>query len=96
MIGLLLIYDSLQKTANSTCLFITPPKTVLYAGQLRILRDGPLFFIGGGGGGGGGYHFWDLQTFVLRVMCFKQFFSLHYVMKTIFLQPFLKNVTGFL
>ena len=27
-------------------------------------------------------------------MRFKQFFSLHFIMETIFLQPFLKNVTG--
>ena len=52
-------------------------------------RDGPLFFYQEG------YHFWDLQTIFSRVMRFKQFFSLHFVMETIFLQPFLKNVTGF-
>ena len=44
----------------------------------------------------GVYHFWDLQTIFFRVIRFKQFFSLHFVMKTIFLQPFKKNVTGFL
>ena len=44
----------------------------------------------------GGYHFWELQTsFFQRVMLFKQFFPSHFVMKTIFLRPFLKNVTGF-
>ena len=42
-------------------------------------------------GGGGGYHFWDLQANFLRVMCFKQFFSLHFVMKTIFLWSFFKK-----
>ena len=37
----------------------------------------------------GHYHFWDLHTiFFKRVMHFKQLFSLHFVMKTIFLQPF--------
>ena len=34
---------------------------------------------------GGGYHFWDLQTIILRVMHFKQFFSLHFVMKKTFM-----------
>ena len=33
----------------------------------------------------GGYHFWDLQTIFLKSNAFQ----------TIFLQPFLKNVTGF-
>ena len=38
---------------------------------------------------GGGYHFWELQTiFFQRVMCFKQFFSSHFVMKTIFYDHF--------
>ena len=55
-----------------------------------VLRDGPLFFYWRG------LPFLGLaDNFFLRVMCFKQFFSLHFVMKTIFLQPFLKNVTGF-
>ena len=56
------------------------------------IRDGPLFFYGGGGG----LQFLGLaDNFFQIVMHFKQFFSLHFVMKTIFSQPFLKNVTGF-
>ena len=39
--------------------------------------------------------FGTCRQFFLRLMHFKQFFSLHFVMETIFLQPFLKNVTGF-
>ena len=46
---------------------------------------------------GGGLPFLGLaDNFLQRIMRFKQFFSLHFVMKTIFLQPFFKNVTGFL
>ena len=53
------------------------------------LRDGPLFFIGG-------LPFLGLaDNFFQRVMRFKQFFSLHFVMKTIFLQPFLKMLQAF-
>ena len=52
------------------------------------LRDGPLFFIGGGGG----LPFLGLaDNFFQRAMHFKQFSSSHFVMKTIFLQPFLKK-----
>ena len=58
--------------------------------KLRQFRDRPLFFIRGV------TIFRTCRQFFLRVMHFKQFFSLHLVMKTIFLQPFLKNVTGFL
>ena len=61
--------------------------------RVSLIRDGPIFIYWGGGGC---YHFWDLQTiFSQRVIHFKQFFSSHFVMKTIFLQPFFKNVTGF-
>ena len=46
--------------------------------------------------GGGGVPFLGLaDNFFQRVMRFKQFFSLHFVMKTIFLRPFFKNITGF-
>ena len=35
------------------------------------------------------------DNFFGRVMRFKQFFSLHFVMETIFLQPFLKMLQAF-
>ena len=53
------------------------------------VRDRPLFL-------SGVLPFLGLaDNFFLRVMHLKQFFSLHFVMETIFLQPFLENVTGF-
>ena len=59
------------------------------------IHKGRTIFLSEGGGGGGGYCFWDLKTIFLRVMRFKQFFSLHFAMKTIFLRSFYKNITGF-
>ena len=55
------------------------------------IRDGPLFFYWGGGV----YHFSDLQTIFLKSNAFQTIFSLHFVMKTIFLQPFLKTLQAF-
>ena len=73
-------------THRASCSFCEAPeidKNILF-------RDGPLFFIRGG------LPFLGLaDNFFLRVMHFIQFFSLHFVMETIFLQPFFKNVTGF-
>ena len=58
-----------------------------------LLRYGPLFLLGGGGGG---LPFLRLaDNFFQRLMRFKQFFSSHLVMKTIFLELFLKNITAF-
>ena len=63
--------------------------TVKFRWYHHLLRDGPLFFIGR-------LPFLGLaDNFFWRVMHFKQCFSLHFVMKTIFLQPFLKNITGY-
>ena len=67
----------------------------LYGDFKRIIsyvRDGPLFFYCRGGV----TIFGTCRQFFLRVMHFKQFFSLHFVMKTIFLRSFLKILQAFL
>ena len=57
---------------------------------VQLIKGRTIIFLSGG------YHFWDLQTiFVWKVMRFKQFFSLHFVMKTIFLWLFLKKCYNF-
>ena len=59
--------------------------------KIHIFRDGPLIFIGGG------LPFLRLaDNFFQRVMHFKQFFSLHFVMKTIFYDHFQKHYRLFL
>ena len=57
-----------------------------------FLRDGPLFL----SGGGGKLPVLGLaDNFFLKSNAFQTIFSLHFVMKTMFLQPCLKYVTGF-
>ena len=43
----------------------------------------------------GGYHFWDLQTIFLKSNAFQTIFSITFCNENSFLQPFLRNVTGF-
>ena len=58
-----------------------PPQTYMLS-KNPVLRDGPLFFYRGV------TIFGTCRQFFERVMCFKQFFLLHFVMKTIFYDHF--------
>ena len=62
---------------------------------LLHLRDEPLFFYWGGGGGGGVTIFGTCGQFFSKSDAFQTIFFITFVMETIFLQPFLKKVTGF-
>ena len=81
----------LEKSVGFTDIGLLRISESVRAYAYLILRDGPLFFIGGGGGV---TIFGTCRQFFLKSNAFQTIFSI-FVMETIFLQPFLKNVTGF-